>query len=375
MADKTAMDAINEALGSAASGEADPNAPAETPEVETPETPEGETSEAETPEGETPEGETPEGEIPEGETSEGEPEAEIDPKTGKPIEQGPNGERERNPDGTWKKAEAKKPDPVNDPIPKDLKQETRARMQSLVDTVKEKDTQLAEVKQNFDYMVGGIQATGATPEQYGETLSWLALFNSGVPANQEKALELVESVAERLATLLGKARTVGDPLKAHADLQEAVRTGKLTPDYAKEIARTRNGQTFRTELTTTATQQQQQATEAKRVETQARSDLTALEENLRSVDGKEYDAIKASIVPILKPVMAALNPSQWREKFTAAYKAEKDRRAAASAARGARPAVPANQPLRAGKNPAGGQSRPPASAGEALNAALASMQK
>src|ERR1700677_370601 len=181
MADKTAMDAINEALGSAASGEADPNAPAETPEVETPETPEGETSEAETPEGETPEGETPEGEH----------EAEIDPKTGKPIEQGPNGERERNPDGTWKKAEAKKPDPVNDPIPKGLKHETRARMQSLVDTVKEKDTQRLEVKAKFDYMVGGIQATGATPEQYGETLPWLALFSSVVPANHEKALEHV----------------------------------------------------------------------------------------------------------------------------------------------------------------------------------------
>ena len=153
-----------------------------------------------------------------------------------------------------------------------------------------------------------------------------------------------------------------------------MRTGKVTQEYAKEIARTRNGQQFRTELTTTATQQQQQQAEAQRVETQARTDLTALEDALRSVDGKEYDAIKASIVPVLKPVMAAINPAQWKDKFTQAYKAEKDRRAATAAARGTRSAVPANQPLRAGKNPAGGQARPPASAGEALNAALASMK-
>ena len=374
MAEKTAMDAINEALGTAASGDPDPNAAVTTEEpVEetstTTEEPEGE-GEPES-EGE-PEGEgKPEGE----EEPEGEGEApEIDPKTGKPVEKGPNGERERNPDGTWKKAEAKKADPVNDPIPKELKAETRERMTSLINTVKEKDTQLAEVKQNFDYMVGGIQATGATPEQYGETLSWLALFNSGKPDSQLKALELVESVADKLATLLGKDRTVNDPLKAHADLQEAIRTKQITPELAKEIARTRNGQQFRTELTTTAQTRQDQVNEAQRIENQARTDLTSLEDALRSVDGKEYDSIKATIVPVLKPLMAAINPSQWKEKFSAAYKAEKDRRAAVKASSNARTKPPVNQSLRAGKNPAGGQARPAASAAEALNAALASMK-
>lgn len=379
MAEKTALDAINEALGTAAAGEPDPNAGVTTDEAVddattvTPSDAEGgDESDGDTGADADDDAEGAESAESEGEGEpEGEAQPEIDPKTGKPVEKGPNGERERNPDGTWKKVEAKKPDPINDPIPKELKTETRERMTALINTVKEKDTQLAQVTQNFDYMVGGIQATGATPEQYGETLSWLALFNSGDPAQQVKALELVESVADRLATLLGKDRTVSDPLKAHADLQEAIRTGKLTQDYAREIARTRNGQTFRTELTNTATQQQQQAQQTQQVEQQARNDLTALEDALRSVDGKEYDAIKASIVPILKPVMAALNPAQWKQKFSEAYKAEKDRRAAAAVTR---QRAPTNQPLRAGKNPAGGQARQPSSAGEALNAALASMK-
>ena len=364
MAEKTAMDAINEALGTAASGEPDPNAPlpADNPPPSDPP--------ADSPPGD----DEPPADSPPGDD---EPPAdeEVDPKTGKPVEKGPNGERERNPDGTWKKAEEKKPDPVNDPIPKELKAETRERMTSLINTVKEKDTQLTEVKQNFDYMVGGIQATGATPEQYGETLSWLALFNSGKPESQLKALELVESVADRLATLLGKDRTVNDPLKAHADLQEAIRTKQITPELAKEIARTRNGQQFRTELTTTAQTRQDQVNEAQRIENQARTDLTSLEDALRSVDGKEYDSIKATIVPVLKPLMAAINPSQWKEKFSAAYKAEKDRRAAVKASSSARAKPPVSQPLRAGKNPAGGQARPPSNAAEVLNAALASMGK
>src|SRR5208337_2173710 len=94
-------------------------------------------------------------------------------------------------------------------------------------------------------------------QQYGETLSWLALFNSNDPKQQEKALELVESVAERLATLLGKERTIGDPLAQHGDLKDAVAKGQTTLQFAKEIARIRNNQTFRTELQTNASAEAQ----------------------------------------------------------------------------------------------------------------------
>lgn len=381
MVEKTVMDAMNEALGSAASGEADPNAGVpddETPIVATTATDDTESGEDGTSadddaaEGDGSDETSEEGEV------EGEPEGDGTLTTASATLTSAEGNGERNPDGTFKKKgeEPKKPDPVNDPIPKDLKQETRARMQTLIDTTKEVTAKYEKAQQDFNYLVGGVQATGATPEQYGETLSWLQLFNSGDPAQQVKALELVESVAERLAMLLGKERKVGDELAAHADLKAAVASKQITQDYAKEIARTRNASGFRTELATSAQQRQQVQTTAANTEAQARVDLTSLEENLRSVDGKEYDTIKAAIVPVLRPLMAAINPAQWKQKFTEAYKAEKDRR-------GAERVVPANggntrpknQPLRGGKNPAGGQARAPASAGEALNAALAGMVK
>jgi|SRR5882757_7513307 len=365
MADKTVMDEVNAALGDALGGE-------ETPELETPEpeTPEGDELEGETPEGDEPEGDEPEGDEPEGDEK---PEGEV----------GPNGERERNADGTWKaKTEAKvdkdgkpivepkKADPVNDPIPKDLKKDTQERIRTLIDTTKTVTAERDQIKQNFDFMVNGVQRTGASPQQYGETLSWLALFNSGDPKQQEKALELVETVAERLATLLGKERTVGDPLGQHADLKEAVAKGQITAQYAKEIARTRNGQTFRTEIAANASQEQQQQQQAAEEERQGRAALTELEATLSASD-PDYAAKKAILVPSLKPIMATVRWSEKKDKFLAAYRALRLPNGTL-----VKPKVtPANQPLRAGKQPAGGQTKQPSSMLEAISGALGSMGK
>jgi hypothetical protein len=351
MPESTLMEEVDAALGEAIT--ADP------PDEEIVETPEGDTPESETPEEGTPEAE----ETDEEAEARG---AERDPATGKFIKKG----EEKPPVEGEKpaKVEPKKADPLNDPIPKELKKDTQDRIRTLIDTTKTVTAERDEIKQNFDFMVNGIQATGATPEQYGETLSWLALFNSNDPAQQTKALELVESVAERLATLLGKERTVGDPLKAHADLVEAVRTGKLAPEYAKEIARTRNGQQFRTELTTNASQETQRQQAAAQELATARADLSALEQTLLSSD-PQYPAKKAILVPALKPVLASIPPSQWKAKFMEAYKAIK-----VSAAPTVKK-VPVNQPLRAGKQPAGGQTKAPSSMLEAVSGALAGMGK
>ena len=342
-----ALAAINEAL--------DPTPPADT-------TPEAEAPPEETP----PEGDTePEGDE-EGEALEGE-EAEAAVAAG----------RERNPDGTFKKAtpkseqeakteakppEAKKSDPLNDPIPKELKAETQERIRSLIDTAK-------TATQDLNYMVAGVQATGASPEQYAETLSWLALFNSNDPAQQAQALELVENVAERLATLLGKERSVGDPLNAHADLKDAVARGQITAQYAKEIARTRNGQQFRTELTTNAQREQQTQQEQQQAVQTARNELSALEQRLQASD-PHYEAKKAILVPALRDVINALPPAQWASKFESAYR---NLPYTPSTPAPARPAVPANQPLRAGKSPSGSTTKAPSSGFDAITQALASM--
>ena len=358
--EESALDAINAALGTTSPESSEPEVETE---VALPEGDEGEAA----PEGDetAPEGdeETPEGD------EEGEEEGEG---------------RERNPDGTFKPkaeakpgekpgeekkpGEAKKPDPLNDPIPKDLKQETQERIRTLIKTTKEVTAERDKISTDFNMLISGVQSAGVTPEQYGETLSWLALFNSQDPAQQEKALEIVESVAERLATLLGKDRNVSDPLTAHQDLQQAVRAGQITAQFAKEIARTRNAGQFRTELTTQQRQQETQQQQAERELATARQDLNTLEQTLRATD-PSYEAKRAMLVPVLKPVFASLPPSQWKAAFEQAYA---NARVAAPAA--VRRGAPAQQPLRAGKNPAGGQTKAPSSMREALDGALASMK-
>jgi hypothetical protein len=329
--------------------------------------PESETSEPETEE------EVVEGDEPEGEESESdEPEGEEGEETEEEPAKGPNGEKERNPDGTWKAkgAEPPKKDPINDPIPENLKKDTSERIRSLIDTAKTVTAERDQFKTDFDYLVNGVQATGATPQQYGETLSWLSLFNAGINgdgAQLEKAYELIETVAERCALLLGKDRNVQDQLAAHVDLQQAVQKGQITPEYAKEIARTRNGQQFRQQLSTTAQAEQEQQTAAATELATARSGLSQLEQTLIGTD-PSYLAKKAILVPALKPVFASIPPSQWVQKFTEAYRNIKVGAPAAQPK-----GVPANQPLRAGKQPAGGQSRAPTSMLDALNGALNNM--
>jgi len=357
---ETALDAVNAALEGPTHDE-----PADTSPEVADDTVAGEVDETSP----DTDGDTTPDAVGEGEGVEGDEVAagrERDPATGKFVPKSaekPAGEKQ--PEGSKPDA-AKKPDPVNDPIPKDLKGPTQERIRSLIGTAKELTAERDKISTDFNYMVQGIQATGASPKQYGETLSWLALFNSNDPTQQEKALELVESVADRLATFLGKERTVNDPLSAHADLKEAVRTGKVTSQYANEIARTRNSSQFRSSINDTQRQQQEQQQSYDNDLATARNDLTALEGTLQGLD-KDWAQKKPILVAALKPVFAMIPPSQWKAKFEEAY------RNMPTIGRPAAPRVPDNQPLRAGKNPAGAQVKAPTSMAEAIDGALAGL--
>jgi hypothetical protein len=275
---------------------------------------------------------------------------------------------ERNPDGTFKKAgEVKKADPLNDPIPKDLKKETSERIRSLIETTKTVTAERDQIRSDFDTIVNGIKASGSTPEQYGEVISWMSLFNSPDPQSRMKAYELVNDVADRLATLLNIDRQAPNPIAKHPDLAQAVQAGQITAKYAAEIARTRESNAFKSQLTTQQqsqlTQQQQQQQE----EAQARSGLTAFENEMRASDPL-YEQKKAAILPALRAVMSKIPKSQWVETYKAAYANAKVKPQGTVAKK------PTNQPLRANKNPAGGQGRAASSMMDAINGALSSMK-
>lgn len=272
------------------------------------------------------------------------------------------------------KARGKQPDHINDPIPKDLKKETQDRIRSLITSTKEATEARDKAVSNFETIVNGIKATGTTPQQYGEVMNFMALFNSQDPVKQGQALEALENMADRLALLLGRERTVSDPLKNHPDLREAVTKKEITEKLAREMARTRDGQKFRTDLTTASNAQAEQAAAAERELTTARADLNALEAQLKASD-PHYAAKKAQLVEVLRPVFAQTPPSKWKDMFSKAY------------ARMPNPAAPAvrrgPQPMRAGggggnKGGAAGAAKSGMASGEGnaldvMNAALAEM--
>lgn len=304
--------------------------------------------------------------------------------------------RPRNADGTYKSKEqiaaeaaakpddkaaqkpvdpkaAKQPaDAINDPIPKDLKQATQERIRTLIDTTKQATERATTIERDFSQIVEGIKSTGTSPEQYGEMLSFMGMFNSQDPQQQSKALELANDFVVRLSTMLGVNVPSHDPMERHQDLQQAVQTGKITREYAAEIARTRNQTGFRGEIS--AQQQQQQAAqqEQERVTQWARSSLDNLQANLRQQD-PNYEAKKAQLVPMLQPIFANLHPSKWPEAFHAAYQ-KLAFTPVASVPAGNK--IPKNQPMRAGKGSGGGaggngMNKEANSALDALNEALA----
>lgn len=272
----------------------------------------------------------------------------------------------------------KKSDPVNDPIDKTLKPATQERIRTLIDRTKEAEGRAEKAAQDFNYLVQGVQATGASPEQYHETLSWLSLFNSADPAQQRQALELLEVTADRLATMLGVDRQVSDPLKQHPDLQAAIQGGKITREYAQEMARNRNQGQLRTQLTTAATEEQNRAAAAAKEVSDARAGLNELEAQLSASD-PQYEAKKAAILPTLKVLFPSIRPAMWKDAFTKAYREVQIQAPARQQVR----RVPAQQPLRAGRNPAGAGAggsgnlaaapEGPKSAMDAVNQALARM--
>ncbi len=299
---------------------------------------------------------TPEAEGDEGAAGEG---RERDPTTGKFVAKKPadgEGDKSQQPkigaDGKPivepAKDAAKKPDPLNDPLPKDTKAETKQRFDQLREITKTTIAERDSIKQELDYIVEGVQATGATAEQYAETLSWLSLFNSGDPKQQEKALELVEQVADRLATQLGKQRTLNDPLKDHVDLQQAVQTGKINREYAVQLATVRNRDKLQTQAREHVQTQAQTAEQQKAAHEAAKSELNTIEAELSAKDPL-YAAKRDAIVPVLQETFKHTPYAQWGAVFRAAYAKVK----VAAPAAAPKPAVPKNQPLRGNKSGGG----------------------
>jgi hypothetical protein len=260
----------------------------------------------------------------------------------------------------------KAPDPLNDPLPNALKKETKERVQTLVGMVKDTTTKLERVTAERDEMMGYIRETQATPEQYGQALTYLKLVNSPNREDKEQALEIMQAEVAALARMIGKPVPGVNILEGHDDLIADVAAQRMSMERAAELAAAREAQNFQRRQGETARQQSQAQLAANQAKETARTQLNALEQSLMAND-PTYKQKRPILVAQLRPIFAQLHPSRWPAAFKHAYDAM-PAPAAPRTTTGA-PNVPRNTPLRAG-NPAGGSVPAPKNMLEAIELGL-----
>lgn len=190
----------------------------------------------------------------------------------------------------------------------------------------------AERAQQWDETV---RSTGATPEQFGNALNYLAAINSGKPDAMQAAYDQMAQELKWLGQKLGKEAPGYDPLSAHPDLAEQVKAGSLDSKVAAEIVQLRQRGTLQQEQETN----HQQAMQAQAEQQQAMMQVAQLGNQLRTTDPQFAQRFQA-LAPMVEVIQQTLPPSQWATAIHRAYLA------APATAPVAPPAKP-NNPARA----------------------------
>lgn len=187
-----------------------------------------------------------------------------------------------------------------------------------------------------------IQSTGTTPQQFGATLLYLTDINSGDPVRMNRAYETMEAELKFLGEKLGREAPGFDPLAAHPDLAEKVKTGDLDRAAAVELVQHRQRGVLQNEQQQNQ-QRLSQSQQAEQMGLQAVADLGA---QLRTAD-PQFQQKFAYLAPTVEIIQSTMPPAHWAAAINQAYQRLPPIPAAAPAV-AARP----NNPARASAAPA-----------------------
>ncbi|TPG08315.1 hypothetical protein EAH88_11830 [Rhodanobacter glycinis] len=169
--------------------------------------------------------------------------------------------------------------------------------------------QIIQHANDYRELVGMVQDTGATPEQYGMTLDYLKVINaanSGDRAAAERAYEMVSGELAQLAKLIGKeVPGLHDPLADHPDLQQQINMGEISRPAALELASLRQANA----MDSGRRQIESQRNNAQSAQQQGIDGLNALGGEL-STD-PQYQQKAPVLVAALRAMQRTTPPSQW----------------------------------------------------------------
>lgn len=185
-----------------------------------------------------------------------------------------------------KKPEKKKPEPDKKPDlyaePEGLKAKAKERFQELVTSHKEQTQQITAMGQTIAGFRQMVRETGATEDQFVQSLDLLKLVNTNPAEASKKLYDMALNLA-----LASNVEIPGvDFLKDFPDLTKQVEDREITPEAAREIAKGRREKAAR-EAADRRTQEQQQLTERQRQEEQ--QTLTAIETFLMDKEKNDID--------------------------------------------------------------------------------------
>lgn len=201
--------------------------------------------------------------------------------------------------------------------------------------------ELARHASDYRELIGMVQDTGATPEQYGMSLDYLKVVNAangGDRAAAERAYEMVSGELATLAKLIGKpVPGVHDPLEAHVDLKQMVADGDITPAAALEMAQLRQGRQLDDGRQRLIDQQKERQQQQDQASAQGVASLNALGAELAAAD-PHYAAKAPALVAALQEIRDKVPPAAWAATARALYSRLPNPVAAPAPATVARPA-------------------------------------
>ena len=199
-----------------------------------------------------------------------------------------------------------------------LKDKAAQRFREMSATIKTQAQEIeplrneAERGRQWEEMVLG---TKASPEQFGEALGYLTYINSGDPGKMNQAFDFMLNELQKLGSNIGReVPGLVDPLKAHADLAQAVHLGEMPRMAALEVAQHRMTAKHHADRETATTEQarQQQAHD------KGMQDVSDLAARLEKEDPQFKEKLSV-IAPVLDSIRRQSPPDQWASQIQDVY--------------------------------------------------------
>lgn len=166
-----------------------------------------------------------------------------------------------------------------------------------------------------DDLIGMIMDTGISSEQFGATLDYYKMLNSGSLDGLDKAFDLLMGELQKLGKAIGReVPGAVDPLDDHADLKAQMEAGDLPRNLALEQVKLR----ARDRITTTRQEAEHTAAQAAAARDQGRIALNALGAELTAAD-PQFQAKAPYLMAALETITQALPPEQWAAAARQAY--------------------------------------------------------